>query len=160
MSVCRNTGPSAPFAVKSNGLDFCRSHGGFTLIETLVAFMVLSIALVVVMQLFSGALKSSAVSTDYMYGIYHAREITEEFLLNPRLAPGTFSGDFEDGYRWEAAVTPVTAENQEKAVPEAVLLDITVTVQWMSGSREKRFIINTNKIAGHADGFIDATTRG
>ena len=56
------------------------SQKGFTLIETLVAVMILAISLVVVMQLFSGGLKSNKVSNDYLYGIFHAREKMEELL--------------------------------------------------------------------------------
>jgi prepilin-type N-terminal cleavage/methylation domain-containing protein len=53
---------------------------GFTLIETLVAMMLLAISFVIIMQLFSGGLKSSRVTTDYIYGIFHAREKMEEVL--------------------------------------------------------------------------------
>ncbi len=138
----------------------CRSGKGFTLIETLVSFMVLSVSLVIVMQLFSGGLKSGALSTDYMYGIYHAREVTEELLLNEALMPGILSGEFKDGYQWEAVIAPALPEGEEADAPESLLLDISVTVKWMSGSREKRFVIHTNKIAGSADGFVDVASSG
>ena len=77
---------------------------GFTLIETLVAVMILSISLVVLMQLFSGGLKSNKISNDYSYGIFHAKEKMEELLLAEELLPGSYSGEFDDGYHWQAVI--------------------------------------------------------
>ncbi|PIP37785.1 MAG: hypothetical protein COX19_15835, partial [Desulfobacterales bacterium CG23_combo_of_CG06-09_8_20_14_all_51_8] len=87
---------------------------GFTLIETLVAVMILAISLVVVMQLFSGGLKANRISNDYLYGIFHASEKMEELLLAPELLPGSFSGDFGDGYQWEAVIDFIEDEEAEE----------------------------------------------
>lgn len=132
---------------------FFRDARGFTLIETLVAVMILAISLVVVMQLFSGGLKSSRIATDYMHGIFHAKEKMEELLVLPDLLPGAYSGDFEDGYRWQAVVelieeTPPDTE-EEPAGPElpVAALDVRLEVFWKSGLREKRFDLETMVLA-------------
>lgn len=123
---------------------------GFTLIETLVAVMVLAISLVVVMQLFSGGLKANRIANDYLYGIFHAREKMEELLLMPDLLPGSFSGEFDDGYQWRAVVDLIEEEivEGEAEAPKLPVstLGIQLEVFWTSGLREKRFAISTTAL--------------
>ncbi len=121
---------------------------GFTLIEILVAMMVLAISFGVIMQLFSGGLKSNRVTTDYNYGIFHAKEKMEEILLTKNLTPGTFSGEFEDGYAWTATVTiPEPPEDDDGAARMPVVTaDIRVEVRWQAGEQEKRFSLFTTAL--------------
>jgi len=123
---------------------------GFTLIETLVAVMILAISLVVVMQLFSGGLKANRISNDYLYGIFHAREKMEELLLAPELLPGNFSGEFDDGYHWRATVDLIEeealeGEEEARKLPVATM-GIQLEVFWTSGLREKRFALSTTRL--------------
>jgi general secretion pathway protein I len=100
------------------------------------------------MQLFSGGLKSSRVTTDYNYGIFHAKEKMEELLAADSLTPGTMSGEFDDGYAWRATVSiPPPAEDDKAAnrMP-VVTADVSVDVWWKTGGGEKRFELNTTAI--------------
>jgi len=121
---------------------------GFTLIETLVAVMILAISLVVVMQLFSGGLKANRISNDYLYGIFHASEKMEELLLAPELLPGSFSGDFGDGYQWEAVIDFIEDEEAEEGAQKLPVstMGIHLEVRWMSGLREKRYALSTTAL--------------
>ena len=120
---------------------------GFTLIETLVAFMILAISLVVVMQLFSGGLKSNKLSSDYLYGIFHAEEKMEELLLAENILSENLSGDFGDGYSWQASVDLIESEDEtDKPMPSAAY-DITLDVSWRNGIRDKHFKIKTLKLS-------------
>jgi general secretion pathway protein I len=125
---------------------------GFTLIETLVAVMILSISLVVIMQLFSGGLKSNKISSDYLRGIFHAREKMEELLVSPALLPGTYSGTFDDGYRWEAVagiVENIAETEEDAAISEKMpvsLLQIDLTIIWTTGVREKHYRLSTTQL--------------
>jgi general secretion pathway protein I len=69
--------------------------------ETLVAMMLLAISLVVILQLFSGGLKSGKMADDYTRAVFHAREKMEEHLLIEDFEEGTFEGTFDDNYRWQ-----------------------------------------------------------
>ncbi len=122
------------------------SQKGFSLIETLVAVMVLSISLVVVMQLFSGGLKSNKISNDYLYGIFHAREKMEELLLTDELLPGSFNGDFGDGYQWQAAIDFVGEEDDVAEKLPVSTMSIRLDVRWMNGNREKHYLLSTTAL--------------
>jgi len=136
--------------IACHGLQPIASQKGFSLIETLVAVMILSISLVVVMQLFSGGLKSNKISNDYMYGIFHAREKMEELLLTEELLPGSFSGDFGDGYQWQAAIDFIgglngEADNIAEKLPVSTM-SIRLDVSWLNGNREKHYILSTTAL--------------
>ena len=115
---------------------------GFTLIETLVAVAVLAISLVVVLQLFSGGLKSGKLSDEYTRGIFYAREKMEELLLSDKLEDGVSEGEFEDGYRWEAEILRLEVTEEDEKLPFESF-GIRVEVIWDTGGGDKHFEIAT-----------------
>ena len=119
---------------------------GFTLMETLVAMMVLVICMTVIMQLFSGALKAGKLSEDHMQAVYYAKEKTEEILLADQLAEDVIKGSFDETYHFQVVIDHLEPEDD---APEPVvdLFRITVMVTWFDGSKEKRYEISTLKIA-------------
>ncbi len=131
--------------VKS-GMTSSGSDRGFTLIETLVAISILAISMVVLMQLFSGGLKSSRLSDEYTRGIFHAREKMDEILLAQDLTQGAIGGEFEDGFRWKAeAVQLDVAAAKDVKLPFRTFT-ITVDVTWDTGGGEKHFTVSAVKL--------------
>ncbi len=80
--------------------NLCSSSSGFTLFEVIIAVAILGISMVMVMQLFAAGLRSARASCDYTRAVVHGKAIMDE--LSGTMETG--SGDFEDGFRWEAAV--------------------------------------------------------
>ena len=135
-----------------------RLQGGFTLIETLVAIMVLSLSLVVILQLFSGGLKSSKTADDYTCAVFHAREKMEELLLIDDFEDGTFEGTFDNGYRWTVDIKFVEPEENEEEEQRALPVDLVhldVSVLWPVGAHEKKFQISTLKIVEKKPDIFD-----
>lgn len=121
---------------------------GFTLIEILVAVSILAICLVVILQLFSGALKSSRVSDEYTTGIFYAREKMEEILLTQGLTSGVQEGEFEDAYRWRAEIVRIDQAEEEASKIPVDTFHITVEVSWRRGpaGEGKHFQLSTLKL--------------
>lgn len=106
---------------------------GFTLIEVLVAMVVLSVSLVSIFQLFSGGLSARRRAEEVGRAAFHAREKMEELLLYPEMVPGVLDGEWEDGYSWRAEITEVFQGDPEDAPPWRryfSLFDIRLDVQW------------------------------
>ncbi len=133
-------------AIFTSGRYGIKASEGFTLIETLVAISILAISLVIIMQLFSGGLKSGKLSGDYTRGIFHAREKMEEVLLVEELEEASLGGYFDDDYRWEAEVVRVEPEDEEDEELPFDVYTIRVGVKWNNGGREKHFEVNTLKL--------------
>jgi general secretion pathway protein I len=122
---------------------------GFTLIETLVAMMLLAISLVVILQLFSGGLRSGKMADDYTRAIFYAREKMEEYLLADDFQEGIFEGTFDENYRWLVDIKLVKPEDEDADEEKPLLVDlfnVDVQVFWPVGGREKNFQISTLKI--------------
>jgi general secretion pathway protein I len=129
----------------SSRLRFRLSNGGFTLLETLVAISVLAISFTIILQLFSGGLKSSKVSDEYTRGIFHAREKVEEVLLSKKLSEGDLEGEFEDRFRWKTKIVKIGPEEKEAALLPFENFSITVIVAWSEGHKEKQIQLTTMK---------------
>lgn len=135
----------------------CLCDGGFTLFETLAATLILGIALVMVLQLFSGALRSGHLAGQYDRAVFHAREKMEEILLLDQLGRQTLSGQWEDGFTWQVTVSPynpdASEESQNDPETPAVLpgslstFSVTVDVQWREGSRQRDVRLQTLHLA-------------
>jgi len=128
---------------------------GFTLLEVLVAMVLLSVSLVIVLQLFSGGLRSSGISEDYTRAVFHARAKMEEILVSEKLSIGEWSGDFGDGFGWRVKIgyPGEDAENAEDEPPSTVsaLFRIDVDVFWADGQNDRHVEISTLKIAKPGD---------
>jgi len=123
------------------------SQQGFTLMETLVAVMVLAISLSVLFQVFSGGLKSARISDSYTRAIFYAREKMDEILLAEELAEGVIEGNFENGYEWNIRIRYV--EPQRDDAPNSIfdIFNLTVTVFWKDGDKQKQYEIETLTMA-------------
>ena len=122
------------------------SDRGFTLIETLVAISILAVSLVVILQLFSGGLKSSRLSDEYTRGIFHAREKMDEILLAGELTEGVIGGDFDDGFRWRAEALHLDIKEAGDVKLPFRAFNIKVDVMWDAGGHEKHFAISAIKL--------------
>ena len=122
------------------------SNDGFTLIEILVAISILAISLVVILQLFSGGLKSSRLSDEYTRGIFHAREKMGEVLLSKEVSAGETEGEFSDSFRWKCQIELIESVEEDEEKLPFNMFNIKVDIVWDVGGKEKRFQVSTIKI--------------
>jgi general secretion pathway protein I len=121
-------------------------QNGFTLLETLVAMMILSIALVIIFQLFSEALNAGHISESHTRAVWHAREKMDELLLYETLSEEIREGDFEDGYRWRFRIEQAASDSQLN-LDGVATFTITVQVSWEQGQKTKHLDISALTIA-------------
>ncbi len=114
--------------------------------ETLVAMMILSIALVVVFQRFSEALNAGHISESYTRAVWHAREKMDELLLYETLSEDIQEGDFGDGYRWRYRIERAKSDSRLNLEGFANFT-ITVWVSWEQGRKTKQMDISALNIA-------------
>ena len=109
-----------------------RAQSGFTLIEVLVALVVLSVAVVAVLQLFGGGLRLARASGDHLEATLLASTMLSD-LAWETLEEGTTEGT-EGEFRWSRQVTVDPAllpEEPDPARPDTVrLARVSVDVRW------------------------------
>lgn len=115
-----------------------RASGGFSLLEVLVAFVILALTLSVVMQIFSGGLRNAALADDYSRAVLLAESRLAELSVQP--LEGEARGEFDEKYRWRSTIHPWVDDAGAGAQPLPVrLMEIEVWVAWGEeggGSRE------------------------
>lgn len=104
------------------------ARGGFTLLEVLVALMILSLGGVALVQLSAQGLRLVKHSGDHQSALLLADRLTREA---PALTAGVETG--QDGpLAWERHVAPVATPDalHAPAGPAARLMALTVIVRW------------------------------
>jgi general secretion pathway protein I len=120
------------------------SEEGFSLLEVIVALAVMGIGLVVIMELFSGALRSGGLSKDYTNAFIYARGKMDEVLIEPK--EGSDTGEFKNGYRWQSEVTLLETKDEGLKVEQRWhTYKIKVNVLFPSIGGEKRIGLVTIK---------------
>lgn len=119
-----------------------RGQSGFSLLETLVAVMVLGIALVVILQLYSEGLKAGDLSVGYTRALLCAQNEMENLLLRSSLEAGEIHTDIDD--QFSSTATILRREPESDDGKQAFdLFDITVRVTWQERGVEKNIELST-----------------
>ena len=130
---------------------------GFTLLEILVAFVVIGVLGGAMLQLFQGSLRNVALSAEYTGAALLARSKLAEFEARGTLQAGVEEGDTGEGYRWRAELTPhfpeggaetaqeVLSETPPEAPPESPLeaLRLTLTMSWGEDAETRDYVVET-----------------
>lgn len=121
-------------------------QNGFTLMEIMVAMLILALSLTVVLQLFSGGLRSGQLSKNYLRGVYHARAIMEETLLGEPLLEEEQQGVIAEGFTWSTTVQQLENDLTAGTLSEITLFTVIVTVSWQEGAHEKSFTLQSQRL--------------
>jgi len=102
---------------------------GFTLIEILIAFAILAVALAALFQAFSGGLRATTATERRNAAVMLARSLLERVGADIPLAPGELAGVSEDGQRWRIAIAPSPLIVPEQRANSPIIpFDVAVSV--------------------------------
>ena len=119
---------------------------GFTLLEVLVSLAIMAIAVVVLFQVFSANLRAIGASADYVSASVRAEARMREILDNAKLAEGAWSETTAEGYGMDIVVAETL--NQRTELLPVRLLDVSLTIRWKRGLKEKSMTLRTVKMTG------------
>src|SRR5512143_4149682 len=122
-------------------LGYMRARDGFTLMEVLVAMAILGIGLAILLELFSGGLRSARVSEEYTRALWYGKAKMEEILTAKDLSEGVTEDTFDSQFSWKSEVTkanPRLGQDENPNIKLPVdLYKIVVKVIWRSGLGER-----------------------
>jgi general secretion pathway protein I len=120
---------------------------GFTLIEVLVAFAILGIGLSVIIELFSGGLRSAKVSEEYVKATWYGKGKMEQVLSSKDVVEGATEGSFDSQYSWNLdikkkspSLSQITGDRTNLSTDETLPVDlyqIVLKVTWPSGAGQR-----------------------
>ena len=120
---------------------------GYTLVEVLVAFMIMALALTVLLRIFSSGVRNVGIASDYAQAVLIGESRLATAGIDEGLAPGETSGVEVDGFHWTRRVT-----TYEPSVEYATHVKgtrayfVTVTVTWPNGEKERSINLSTVKL--------------
>ena len=117
---------------------------GFTLLEVLVALVIMGTAVVIVLQLFSSGLRSIHASEELAFASLQAETKMAELLEDPALDEKIWNEVTESGYRFDMIVTETLKERTENLTVK--MLEVALTVRWMTGPKERSLTLRTQKV--------------
>lgn len=130
-----------------------RRQRGYTLIEVIVAFALLALALGLLLGTLSGATRQVRWSGDAGRAALHAQSLLDQLGVGTRIEPGRESGDFEDGrYQWTLEVAPWEdpARPPDALEPPGAALnrlyELTLAVEWGQGRPGERLRLRTLRL--------------
>ena len=113
--------------------DILRSDNGFTLLEVMIAFAILSLSLIVLLSLRNSSIRVVELSDRITTATLLAKAKMEELPRSVSIgeSEGEFEGNEFKGYKWKRAVN---------ATPFAFIKEVVVVVTWDEGKREVRLV--------------------
>lgn len=115
-----------------------RACVGFSLLEVLVAFVILALALGVLMRVFSGAINNTAQAKRYAQATMIAQTKLAEAAAESPLLEGETSGDHDNGFHWRTRTSRLDmAEENTELVEKLTLYRIDVEVNWPRGAQSE-----------------------
>lgn len=119
-----------------------------TLVETLIALVILSICLGAALEIFSGGLRTAHTIEAYVQAVSLAELFLARVGVEEPLIPGTQAGRFDEKLSWQLDVrSHMTAQGTETQSPAPSLYDVTLTVSWKERLSTRSFSLETMRLA-------------
>lgn len=124
---------------------------GYTLIEVIVAFALLALALTLLLGTLSGSTRQVRWSADAGRATLHAQSLLDTVGIVEPLRPGQRNGDFEDGrYRWTLSISPwqdPALVNLPQAPGDPPLYELDLAVRWGAGGPGQQLQVRSLRLA-------------
>ena len=122
-------------------------QSGYTLIEVLVAFMILALALTVLLRIFSGGLRNVSVSSDYAIATLIAESRLAAAGIDVPLRPGETSGIEGERFEWTVSVQDYQPWPGYRSAAKGVdAYRVRVTVEWPNGDNTRSVGLSTVRL--------------
>ena len=122
------------------------SERGFTLIEILVAFVIVALALGALLQVFATGLRSSSAAENYTIATLLADSKLAGMGIVEPLEEGDQSGEFDNGFRWATTVRAYESGEPTLAPGAIQAFEVSVTVRWGGAGRERSVSLVTLRL--------------
>jgi general secretion pathway protein I len=126
---------------------------GFTLIEVLVAFMILTLSLSVLLRIFSGGLNNVAVAGDYAQAVLLAESQLAVVGRSEPLLVGQSYGESGQQFRWRRTIESYLPWQDDTALTMPVSgYHVSVEVSWTHNGRDQQITLNSLRVQQRPSG--------
>ena len=104
-----------------------RDEAGFSLVETVVAFAILSLVMATAIQVVGGGSTRARIGQDRAVALAHAQSSLAALSASETVLPRSSSGTFADGFAWTLSVRPVSEGGGESSSLSPYIAEVSVT---------------------------------
>lgn len=125
-----------------------RTHSrGMTLMEVLVAFIVLSLTMAVILRIFSGGMRNSRLTDSYSRAVFLAQSRLAAVGVETPLAPGEENGRVGTNLQWRVSIARAEdgGEADRLLMPVRQYL-VRAQVMWQEDGREKQIELSSVRL--------------
>jgi general secretion pathway protein I len=136
-----------------------KPHKGFSLLEILVAFSIMAVALTIVLRIFGSGVNAAVVSEEYSIAVQIAESLMARVGVETPLEAGEMNGVEADLYEWQVRISPVIApqaplqkfksqQEDTENTPSIQLFNVRVQVVWGDEEiKQRSLVLNSLKLA-------------
>jgi len=106
-----------------------RKHGGFTLLEVVVAMAIVGLGVVTVMEVFSLGLRLSTKSSEKTETVAIGRQVFDRILLRRDPGDGLETGTLAQGYQWQLNTSRFEVDDALSLSTPWELKEINLTIR-------------------------------
>jgi len=125
---------------------------GFSLLEVLVAFAILSISLGVLLQVFATGLRNAGLADDYTHATLYAESILAAVGREVPLTEGERSGPVNEQFSWRSSVSRYTEGLPESETAQFRVYQVIVEVYWPGIMHNRSVVLETLRMLPVAAG--------
>jgi prepilin-type N-terminal cleavage/methylation domain-containing protein len=126
------------------------SPSGFTLLEVMVALMIMGIGLVSVLELFSGSIRLGVKASQRTQAAIYGQNVMDRIFAQEQLEDGEVSGELPNGYAWRARVQEIYPDDDnDRLRPEDEnetdflhLKEVEVSIVWQENFGQQEFVLH------------------
>ena len=123
---------------------------GFTLLEVMVALMIMGIGLVSVLELFSGSTRLGVKASQRTQAAIYGQNVMDRIFAQEQLEDGEVGGELANGYVWRARVQEIYPDDDNNRLrPEDEnqtdflhLKEIEVSIVWQENFGQQEFVLH------------------
>ena len=120
---------------------------GYSLIEVLVAMMILAMSLTVLFQIFSGGLRNVDVAAQYSRAVIIAETKLAEAGISTELAPGESLGVEHGRFHWRRTVEDYEPfDNIDIDLIPVAAYQVTIAIEWEHRGRMREISLSTIRL--------------
>ncbi len=127
------------------------AQAGFTLLEVMVALMILAVGLVTVLELFAGSVRLGGKASYRTQAALYGQNMMDRLFAQAVLEDGEQGGALPNGYTWQARVREISPDDADDYLRSAEespgdflhLKEIEVRIGWQEYSQPKVFVLRS-----------------
>lgn len=126
-----------------------QNEKGFTILEIMVALVLIAVVVSSFIQLSSANLKNLASSDDQIDALIHANAKMREIMDSEKIEDKSWNETDNDGYSYEITIAESLKDRTDSL--NVKMEEITLKTSWLKNNKEREIILKTAKVIAKAD---------